>query len=146
MKKLVEEKAKELSDFLENEFEGKAISEAEKFTIDSIVGERYRILVANLKKPVPKKDGGKGLAQFNVWSEDEDLFLEQAKEEMKYPKREEVSNLLRISADELTERQVFVRIQGQTFNITEHVREESKDIYTRLLERELSPSKRREGS
>ncbi len=145
MKKLVEEKAKELSDFLENEFEGKAISEAEKFTIDSIVGERYRILVANLKKNVPKKDGGKGLAQFNVWNEDEELFQEGGKEGKKYPKRDEVSNRLQIDADELTERQVFVRIQGQTFNITEHVREVSKDIYTKLLERELSPSSRREG-
>ena len=134
VKKLVEEKAKELSDFLENEFEGKAISEAEKFTIDSIVGERYRILVANLKKTVPKKDG------------DEELFQEGGKEGKKYPKRDEVSNLLQIDADELIERQVFVRVQGQTFNITEHVREVSKDIYTKLLERELSPSRRREGS
>jgi len=146
VKMLVEAKAKELSDFLESEFKGEVISEAEKFTIDSIVGERFRILVANLKEPVPKEEGGKGLANFNVWNEDEELFQEGGKEGKKYPKRDEVSNRLQIDVDELTERQVFVRIQGQTFNITEHVREVSKDIYTKLLERELSPSRRREGS
>jgi len=80
------------------------------------------------------------------WNEDEELFQEGGKEGKKYPKRDEVSNLLQIDADELIERQVFVRVQGQTFNITEHVREVSKDIYTKLLERELSPSRRREGS
>ncbi len=144
MKKLVEEKAKKLSEFLEKKFTGKDITEAEKYTIDSIVEDKYRILVAHLKEKVSKENGGKGLAEFNVWSEDEELFLDR--KAVKYPKREELANLLRIGADELTERQVFVRIQEQTFNITEQVREVSKDIYTKLVERELSPSRRREES
>jgi len=144
LKKLVEEKAKELSEFLEKEFRGKVISEAEKYTIDSIVENRYRILVAHLKKPVPKENGGKRLAEFNVWNSDEELFLD--KEGVKYPERGEIANLLGINADELTERQVFIRIQGNTFNITEQVREVSKQIYTRLVERELRPSRRKEGS
>jgi hypothetical protein len=135
LKKLVEEKAKELSEFLEKEFRGKVISEAEKYTIDS--------LVTHLKKPVPKENGGKGLAEFNVWNSDEELFLD--KKGVKYPERGEIANLLGISADELTERQVFIRIQGNTFNITEQVREVSKQIYTRLVERELRPSRRKEG-
>jgi hypothetical protein len=143
LKKLVEEKAKQLSEFLEKEFKGKVISEAEKYTIDSIVEDRFRILVAHLKEPVPKENGGKGLAEFNVWSPDEELLLD--KKGVKYPERGEIANLLRISADELTERQVFVRIHGNTFNITEQVREVSKQIYTRLVERELRPSSRREG-
>ncbi len=144
MKKLVEEKAKELSKFLEKEFSGKVISDAEKYTIDSIVEDRFRIIVAHLDKPVLKEKGGKGLAEFNVWSQDEELFLD--KESVKYPDRGEITNLLGISADELAEGQVFVRIQGRTFNITEQVREISKQVYTRLVERELRPSRRREES
>ena len=144
MKKIVEEKAKEVSDFLEKEFRGKAISDAKKYTIDSIVGDRLRILVANLEKPVLKEKGGKGLAEFDVWSRDEELILDE--EGVKYPDRGEIANLLMISADELAEGQVFVRTQGRTFNITEKVRAISKHIYTRLVERELRPSRRREES
>ncbi len=144
MKMLVEEKAKELSEFLEKDFKGKVISEADKYTIDSVVEDRYRILVAHLKEPVPKEKGGEGLAEFNVWGGDEELILDKVG--IKYPERGEISNLLGIGADELTERQVFVRIQGQTFNITEQVREVSKQIYTKLVDRELRPSRRREDS
>ena len=142
VKKIIEEKAKELSDFLENEFEGKAISEAKKFTIDSIYENRYRIIVSNLKKAMEKAKGVNGLAEFEVWRDESELFLE--KENELYPSREMVAEALEVDPDILAERKVFIRIQSRTFDITEQVRQVSKKLYKRLLEREMRPYTGRE--
>lgn len=142
VKKLAEEKAKELSEFLDIELEGGKITEAKKYTIDSIYEDRYRIIVSNLKRPVKKVIGADGLAEFKVWVDEDKLFLE--KEDELYPTRKRVADALQVDPYLLTERKVFVRIKRRTFDITEQVRQVSKKLYKRLLEREMRPYTRRE--
>ena len=142
MEKIAKEKAKELSEFLDMELEGEEITEAKKYTIDSIYEDRYRIIVSNLKRPVKKAIGADGLAEFQVWEDEDDLFLE--KEDKLYPTRKRVADALQVDPDLLTERKVFIRIQQRTFDITEQVRQVSKKLYKRLLVREMHPYRRRE--
>ena len=142
MEKYIEETTEELAEFLERSVKGDLIEKAEKFTIDSIHNNRLRVIVSSLKEPFPKAKGPAGLAEFSNWKAEKNLFVEKAED--KYPKREQVANYLGVDPEALTERKVFVRIHGHTFDITEHVREVSKRIYTRLLEREMRPSRLRE--
>jgi len=142
LEKYVEETTEELAEFLERGVKGDLIEKAEKFTIDSIHNDRLRVIVSNLRKPFLKAKGPAGLAEFSVWRAEKNLFVEN--EESKYPERERVARHLGVDPDALTERKVFVRIQRRTFDITEQVRDVSKRVYTRLLEREMRPSRRRE--
>ena len=135
LEKFVKDTTEKLTEFLEKRVEGEFISEAEKFTLDSVYEDRYRIIISRLKKPVAKVKGVAGLAEFSVWRDESELLIKD--EKSKYPKKNQVADELQIDPDLLTERKVFVRIQGRTFDITENVREISKTIYKKLLEREL---------
>ena len=144
MEKFIEDSTLELTQYLEQHVEGDIIQEAKKFTIDSVYEDRYRIIVSTLTKPVAKAKGAVGLAEFSVWKDESELFIED--ETSKYPTRDQVAEELDVDPNLLTERKVFVRIQGHTFDITEHVREQSKTLYKKLLERELRSLRPREGT
>jgi hypothetical protein len=140
--KYIEETTEELTEFLEKSVKGDIIEKAEKFTLDSIHNDRLRVIVSSLREPFPKAKGPAGLAEFSIWRVESNLFVEN--EDSKYPERERVARHLGVNPDALTERKVFVRIHGRTFDITEYVREVSKRVYTRLLEREMRPFRRSE--
>lgn len=121
----------ENDELIKKHVRGAYIEEALRFTVDSILGDNLRILVANLARPVKKQRGIAGLVQLDVWEEEKEEVVE----------RKEAAAMIGVKPAHLLERRVFVRIQELTFEITKHVRKESKRAYKPLLLREIVRSR-----
>jgi len=121
----------ENDELIKKHVRGKYVEEALRFTVDSILGDNLRILVANLARPVKKNLGIAGLAKLDVWEEEKEKVV----------KRKEAAAMIGVEPAHLLERRVFVRIQELTFEITKHARKESKRAYKPLLLREIVRSK-----
>jgi len=117
----------EIEEFIKKYSKGEYIEEAQRFTVDSILGDYLRILVTNLARPVQKHLGIAGLVRFDVWEEEREKVV----------KREEAARMIGVRPARLLERRVFIRIQRHAFEITQRVRQESKSAYKPLLSREM---------
>ena len=106
-----------------------------KFTIDSVINNKFRLIVAKLKKPLlinpemfkeKEKNFSRKLAKFDIWKREksEAVLLEDA------------FSRLGVRKSKIKEGKVFVRFENETFEITEYVREEVKNHYLPLLKRE----------
>jgi hypothetical protein len=102
------------------------VEEAQRFTVDSIIGDYLRILVAKLAKPV-QTPSMSALVPFNIW--------EKEVEKVVTPK--EAAMMIGTKPASLLEGRVFVRIREQAFDITKLVRKKSKKTYAPLLSREF---------
>ena len=102
------------------------MEEAQRFTVDSVIGDYLRILVAKPAKPIetPSKSA---LARFDTWDKENEKVL----------KRNEAAMMIGVKPASLLEGRVFVRIQKQTFDISKLVRRKSKKAYAPLLCREF---------
>jgi hypothetical protein len=112
--------------------ESESVEEAQRFTVDSVIGNYLRILVAKLTKPVATPSMS-ALVPFNIWEKENEKVLT--------PK--EAAMMIGVKPAYLLEGRVFVRIREQTFDITKLVRKKSKKVYAPLLSREFhrrSPS------
>jgi hypothetical protein len=103
-----------------------SVGETRRFTVDSVVGDSLRILVAKLARPVETRDLS-ALAPFNIWEKEEEIVA----------KRNEAAAMIGVEPALLLEGRVFLRKQKQTSEITELVRKESKKAYAPLLSREF---------
>jgi hypothetical protein len=106
--------------------EGAPVEEARRFTVDSVIGDYLRILVAKPAKPVETTDMS-ALARFDVWKKEDEIVV----------KRKEAAMMIGIKPACLLEGRVFVRIREQTSDISKPVRKESKKAYAPLLSREF---------
>ena len=106
-----------------------------KFTIDSVINNKFRLIVSKLKKPLlinpemfkeKEKNFSRKLAKFDIWKREksEAVLLEDA------------FSRLGVRKSKIKEGKVFVRFENETFEITEYVREEVKNHYLPLLKRE----------
>jgi hypothetical protein len=105
---------------------GETVEVAERFTVDSIIGDYLRILVAKPAKPIENLTKS-ALARFDVWGKENETVL----------KRNEAAMMIGVKSDSLLEGRVFVRIEKQTFDISKLVRKKSKKAYAPLLCREF---------
>jgi hypothetical protein len=111
---------------IDSNIEGESVEEAQRFTVDSIIGDYLRILVAKLAKPV-QTPSMSALVPFNIW--------EKEVEKVVTPK--EAAMMIGTKPASLLEGRVFVRIREQAFDITKLVRKKSKKTYAPLLSREF---------
>jgi hypothetical protein len=106
-----------------------------KFTIDSVINDKFRLIVSELKEPLllnsemlkkKNEDFGKKLANFNLWKRigSEAVSLKDA------------FSRIGVKKPDIKEGKVFVRFENETFEITEYVREAVKNHYLPLLKRE----------
>ena len=105
-----------------------------RLTVDSILGDNMRILVAHLDyrkhHPIGNKLGIKYLTPFRTWTKETEVVAPRIL----------VAGLLGVEPKDLHERIVFVQTETRTHEITEKVREESKKTYKPLLSREIMTS------
>lgn len=111
---------------IESNIKGKLVEEAQRFTVDSVIGDYLRILVAKLAKPVQTPHMS-ALVPFDIWEKENEKIL----------KPNEAATMIGIEPASLLEGRVFVRTRGQTFDITELVRTKSKKTYAPLVSREF---------
>lgn len=106
-----------------------------KFTIDSVINDKFRLIISELKEPLlfssemlkeKNQIFGKKLANFNLWKRigSEAVTLKDA------------FSRIGVRKTNIKEGKVFVRFENETFEITEYVREAVKNHYLPLLERE----------
>jgi hypothetical protein len=128
-KKLMLKQESQIESFLAKKSQNETIEPAWKYVIDSVIDDKFRLLISKPKKPVPKEIKAAQLAKFSLWKEDDTIIVEMknAFEKIGVPK------------DQIREGGVFVRLGDKTFEITEFVRQEVKDHYVSLLEREFTP-------
>ena len=105
---------------------GETVEVAQRFTVDSVIGDYLRILVAKPEKPIETLSKPT-LARFDVWGKENEKVL----------KRNEAAMLIGVKPASLLEGRVFVRIREQTFDISKLVRKKSKKAYAPLLSREF---------
>ncbi len=111
---------------IDSNIEGESVEEAQRFTVDSVIGDYLRILVAKLAKPV-QTPSMSALVPFNIW--------EKEVEKVVTPK--EAALMIGTKPASLLEGRVFVRVREQAFDITKLVRKKSKKAYAPLLSREF---------
>lgn len=132
-KKLMRQQASQIENFLQKEVQEETIEKAWKYVIDSVVDDKFRLLKSEAKKPVPRKITGKELAKFDCWKEKGSEVIETKK----------AFRTIGVRRNQVKEGKVFVRLGVKTFEITEFVRQEVKDHYRRLLEREFTPPEKK---
>jgi hypothetical protein len=105
---------------------GETVETAQRFTVDSVIGDYLRILIARSSKPIetPTKST---LARFDVWGKETEEVL----------KRDGAARMIGVKPASLLEGRVFVQIRGQTLDISKPVRKRSKKAYAPLLCREF---------
>ena len=130
-KKLMRQQESRIKSYLQKKDLKEPIGLIWKYVIDSVIDDKFRLLISKPKKPVPKEIKVAQLAKFSLWKEDEIAIIDTKKafEKIGVPK------------DQIREGAVFVKLGEKTFEITEFVRQEVKDHYVSLLEREFTPYK-----
>lgn len=128
-KKLMHQQESQIKDFLQKEVREENITEVRKFVIDSVIEDKFRLLTSIAKGPVPKKIMSKQLAKFDLWKPESSEIIET----------EKAFQTIGVRRNQIKEGKVFIRLRDKTFEITEFVRQEVKDHYKRLLEREFTP-------
>lgn len=123
-----------IADFLQNKVQQETIDQAWKYVIDSVYGNKLRLVTSKATKPIPKKITSTELAKFDLWKTETIQIME----------KEEARKMLGAKRKQIKEGKVFIRLKDQAFEITEFVRQEVKDHYKQLLKREFaSPGKER---
>lgn len=133
-KKLMQQQESQIANFLQKEVQEETIKRAWKYVIDSVYDGKFRLVTSKSKKPIPKKIISKELAKFNLWKTEGIQIMET----------EEAFRTLGVRRNQIKEGKVFVRLGDRTFEITEFVRQEVKDHYKQLLEREFAPPEKKE--
>ena len=108
-----------------------------KFTIDSVIDDKFRIIISNSKEPVRGHLEAKFLARFDMWRDPPKIEIAEKKEAFKR---------YGIRSGQIKETKVFLKYphSQRAVEITEFVREESKNHYLPLLKREHSRILKRE--
>lgn len=132
--RLMRQQRSRVENFLQREVETEVIERAWKFVIDSVIDDKFRLLTSVSKEPIPKTSKIEELATFEIWDEYGSEIVET----------KNAFSRLGVRASEIRETKVFVRFGNKTFEITEFVRQESKNHYLPLLKREHTPYRREE--
>jgi hypothetical protein len=130
-KKLMRQQESRIKSYLQKKDLKEPIGLIWKYVIDSVIDDKFRLLISKPKKPVPKEIKVTQLAKFGLWKEDETAIIDTKK----------AFERIGVSKDQIREGAVFVKLGEKTFEITEFVRQEVKDHYVSLLEREFTPYK-----
>jgi hypothetical protein len=128
-KKLMHQQESRIKSYLQKTDLKETIGPVWKYVIDSVIDDKFRLLISKPKKPVLKEIKAAQLARFNLWKEC-DIVIVETKNAFKK---------IGVPKDQIREGAVFVRLGEKTFEITEFVRQEVKDYYVSLLEREFTP-------
>jgi hypothetical protein len=115
--------------FLHKEIETEIIDRVWKYVVDSVIDDKFRLLTSVTKEPLPRTSNIEELSSFEIWDEYSSEIVE-------------LRNAFRrigVRADRIREGKVFLRFGNKSFEITEFVRQESKNHYVPLLEREHTP-------
>lgn len=127
-KRLMAAQKANLQKYLSHEFPVNEFDEVYKFTIDSVIDDKFRVLISKSKDPVPRLIQAEALANFEMWKEDGIVTDEKRNAYKKYG----------IRSNQIEETKVFIKFldSPKALEITEFVRQESKNHYLPLLKRE----------
>ena len=106
------------------------IENAQKFVIDSVYDGKFRLVISKTSRSFPKNITSKDLAKFENWNTEKSEII----------KKEKAYKTLGVRSNRIIEGKVFVKLEDQTFEITEFVRQEVKEHYKQLLKREFVPA------
>ena len=135
-KRLMQQQNSQIKNFLQKEVKEVTIRKAWKYVIDSVHDDKFRLLTSKAKKPIPKKIASKELAKFDLWRAESSEIMETKQAHFE----RSVYGGIRLKRERCS-----LRLDDKTFEITEFVRQEVKDHYKLLLEREFTPPEKKEG-
>ena len=130
-KELMHKQESQIENFLAKENPNETIEPVLKYVIDSVHDDRFRMLISKPKKLITKGTKASQLAKFNLWKDCGEEIVET----------KNAFKMIGVQKDQIREGAVFVKLGEKTFEITESVRQEVKDPYIKLLEREFTPYK-----